>query len=80
MKEYTVYFIIKKHSHGYLNQQNIEAKNQKEAIKLVKEKVKKESDKNAFSCSCKAPIYGVNGLEYNGMYYMRFSESFNTLW
>lgn len=80
MKDYTVYFIIKKNNHGYMNQKTVVAKNQKEAIAAVKEKVKENTGRHAFQCSCKAPEKMECGLYYNGWVYTRYSELFNQLW
>ena len=80
MKDYTVYFIIKKDGHGYLNSETATAKNQKEAKKQVKELVYKNTGRTAFGCTCKAPIRVKSGMEFNGGVYTRYSEWFNTLW
>lgn len=80
MRDYTVYFIIKKNNHGYLNQQTIKAKNQREAIKAVKEKVLADTGKHAFSCTTQKPERASDGMRFNGMTYTRYSDLFNTLW
>lgn len=80
MKDYTVYFIIKKFNHGYLTQKTVSAKNMKVAIQIVKDTVKTETGRHAFTCTCKAPIKNKNGLEYNGKTYSKYSELFNQLW
>lgn len=80
MKSYTVYFIIKKFNHGYLNEETVEANNQKEAIKIVKENVKNRCNKYAFNCTCKKPIRTKDGMEMNGAVYTKYSELFNALW
>lgn len=79
-KSYRVYFIIKKNNHGYLNEKVITASNQKDAIKLVREKVREESGRNAFHCTCKAPKKVKDGMEFDGFIYKRYSELFNSLW
>ena len=80
MKDYTVYFIIKKKGHGYLHERTVKARNQKEAIKTVKEKVMEDCNRCAFSCTCKKPVRTENGMEMNGKIYTRYSELFNMLW
>ena len=77
---YTVYFIIKKNCHGYLNQMGVTAKNQKEAVALVRDSVRRDSGRNAFSATCKAPKKVSDGMLFNGMTYTRYSELFNMLW
>jgi hypothetical protein len=80
MKTYTVYFIIKKNNHGYLHEKTVEASNQKEAIKLVRDQVPEECGRNAFHCTCKKPIRTKDGMEMNGIIYTKYSEVFNMLW
>lgn len=80
MKDYTVYFIIKKDNHGYLNQQTVQARNRENAIKAVKAKVLRDSGRNAFNCTMQKPERVANGMRFNGMTYTGFSELFNRLW
>lgn len=80
MKRYTVYFIIKKNNHGYLNEKTVIAHNQKEAVKLVRESVKAESGRNAFKCTCKKPELVPSGMKYGGIVYTRYSPIFHSLW
>ena len=80
MKTYTVYFIIKKNNHGYLNEKTVEANSQKEAIKFVRNQVKDECGRNAFNCTCKKPIRTKDCVEMNGIIYTKCSELFNMLW
>ena len=80
MKDYTVYFIIKKDGHGYLNQAEVSAKNQAEAIASVRKSVRESSGRNAFSATCNAPVRVKDGMLFNGGTYTRYSELFNRLW
>lgn len=80
LKNYTVYFVIKKNNHGYLNQETVTAENQKQAIRMVKDSVYKNSGKNAFYCTCEEPEMTKAGLVFNGGTYTRYSDVFNQLW
>jgi hypothetical protein len=80
MKEYTIYFIIKKNGHGYMNQETVAAKNKAEAIRLVKANILENTGRNAFQCTTKQPVIRDGVLEYNGMLYTRYSDLFHTLW
>ena len=80
MNQYTVYFIVKKNNHGYLNQIEVTARNQREAIAIAQEQVKESSGRNAFGATCKAPKRVAGGMEFNGGTYTRYSELFHTLW
>ena len=80
MKDYTVYFIIKKDAHGYLNQETVTAQTQKEAIRQVKEKVKRNTGRTAFTCTCKPPKRVQAGMIYNNSLYTRYNETWNLLW
>lgn len=80
MKYYKVYYIIKKNGHGYLNETEVQAKNQKEAIAKVRADVRERTGRNAFSATCKAPAITKYGLYWNGGTYTRYSELFHMLW
>lgn len=76
-KEYTVYYILKMMHSGFLYHETVTAKNQKEAIRLVKEKVHNEKGKHAFRCSCKAPIFVDGQCLYNDMWYTRYRKYYH---
>lgn len=78
-KEYTVYYIIKSMGHGFLYHETVTAKNQKEAIRLVKEKVQNEKERHAFKCSCKAPIFVDGRCLYDGMWYTGYRKYYSFL-
>lgn len=80
MRDYTVYFIVKNDGHGYLNQAEVSANNQKEAVASVKKSVRENSGKCAFCATCKVPERVKGGMLFNGMIYTRYSELFNRLW
>lgn len=80
MKTYTVYYIIKQNRHGYLRNETVEANNQKEAIKAVREQVREKTGRNAFSATCKEPVKIERGLEFQGSIYTRYCEYDNSLW
>lgn len=80
MRQYIVYFILKKNSHGYLKQMEVTANNQREAIASVRKSVKESTGRNAFGATCKAPKGVPSGMEFNGMIYTRYSDLFHTLW
>ena len=80
MKDYTVYFIIKKEAHGFLNQETVKAQNQRDAIKLVKEKIRKNTGRTAFRCTCKAPVRTKDGMFYIDGTYTKYNETWNMLW
>lgn len=80
MKNYKVYYIIKKHGHGYLNETEVTARNQREAIREVRQSVRTNTGRNAFHCTTHPPIKVKRGVEYDGMIYSRYDELFHTLW
>ncbi len=80
MRDYTVYFIIKKHNHGYLNQETVMARNKKEAVKAVRELVKHNSGRNAFHATCNAPAITKAGCLFDGMTYQGYDPTFRMLW
>lgn len=80
MKKYNVYYIIKKNGHGYLRNMEVDAHNQKEAMQIVKEAVLRETGRNAFHKTCKAPVKTKYGMQYDGMTYTRYNEYTKSLW
>ena len=78
--DYTVYFIIKKNRHGYLNQHTVTAKNQREAIQKTRKHVKENSGRTAFNCTFEAPVKRKDGMSFGGKIYTRYSELFNMMW
>lgn len=80
MKDYTVYFIIKKDRHGYLNQETVKAHNKKEAVKMVRDMVKTNTGRNAFSATCNSPLVIQAGCLFNDMLYQKYDPTFHTLW
>lgn len=55
MKNYQVFYWIKKNNHEYLEYMFVTANNTKEACKLCKEQVRKQTGRNAFRPTTKAP-------------------------
>ncbi len=55
MKNYQVFYWIKKNRHEYLEHMFVMASNAKEACKICKEQVKEQSGRNAFRPTTKAP-------------------------
>lgn len=80
MKYYKVYFIIKENNHGYLNHFIVEANNQKEAFRIVKNVVKNETGKTAFHTTCEEPIENDYGLYFDGGTYTRYNKLLGRLW
>ena len=80
MKKYKVYYIIKKHGHGYLHETEKKKKNQREAVRKVRQTVRTNTGRNAFHCSVHSPVKMKYGLEYDGTVYTRYDELFHTLW
>ena len=80
MKDYTVYFIIKKDRHGYLNQETVKAHNKKEAVKMAREMVRANTGRNAFNATCNSPLVTRTGCLFNGMLYQKYDPTFHTLW
>ena len=80
MKTYKVFYMIKKDSHAYLHNMEIEAYNQKEAKVLVKKIVREKTNRHAFHVTCKEPIKTKYGLEWNGMTFTKYNELLNRLW
>ena len=80
MRDYTVYFIIKRNGHAYLHQMETVARNQREAISYVRKSVFEDTGRHAFHCTTKKPIKTEKGLEWDGMVYTNYSDTFNALW
>lgn len=57
MKQYTVWYIIKRNNRGYVHHSEVEASNQKEAMKLTEEDAKQRFDRHAFSKTTKEPVW-----------------------
>ena len=55
MKNYQVFYWIKKNSHEYLEHMFVSANNAKEACRICKEQVKEQTGRNAFRPTTKAP-------------------------
>lgn len=55
MKSYQVFYWIKMNRHEYLEHMFVPANNAKEACKLCKEQVMKQTGRNAFRPTTKAP-------------------------
>lgn len=55
MKNYQVFYWIKKDRHEYLEHMFVMANNAKEACRICKEQVFKQTGRNAFRPSIKAP-------------------------
>lgn len=55
MKNYQVFYWIKKNSHEYLEHMFVSANNAKEACKICKEHVKEQTGRNAFRPTTKVP-------------------------
>ena len=80
MRYYKVYFIIKENGHGYLNHFIVEANNQKEAFRIVKNVIKNETGKTAFHTTCEEPIKNNYGLYFDGRTYTKYNELLGRLW
>jgi len=79
MKKFTVYFILEKDNHGFMNQISGMAKTEAEAIA----KAKKEMLKNGhmiYHCSTNKPVKTSSGLEYNGTLYTKYDDCFHQLY
>ena len=63
MKSYQVFYWIKKNRKEYLEHMFVSANNAKEACQVCKEQVYKQTGRNAFRPSTKAP--DLTGLENN---------------
>lgn len=55
MKNYQVFYWIKKNNREYLNHMFVSADNAKEACKVCKQQVKEQTGRNAFRPTTKAP-------------------------
>lgn len=55
MKNYQVFYWIKKNHHEYLEHIFVSANNAKEACQICKERVKAQTGRNAFRPTTKAP-------------------------
>lgn len=55
MKNYQVFYWVKKNRHEYLEHMFVSANNAKEACKICKEEVLKQTGHNAFRPTTKAP-------------------------
>lgn len=55
MKNYQVFYWIKKNSHEYLEHMFVSANNAKDACRICKEQVKEQTGRNAFRPTTKAP-------------------------
>lgn len=55
MKSYQVFYWIKKNSHEYLDHMFVSANNAKDACRICKEQVKKQTGRNAFRPTTKVP-------------------------
>lgn len=55
MKNYQVFYWIKKTNREYLNHMFVSADNAKEAYKVCKQQVKEQTGRNAFRPTTKAP-------------------------
>ena len=55
MKSYQVFYWIKKNSHEYLEHMFVSANNAKDACRICKEQVKKQTGRNAFRPTIKVP-------------------------
>lgn len=81
MKKYTVHYVIKKNNTGYPRSMEIEAKNQREAMAAVKDKVYNQTGRNAFWTTCKAPQEEKGGLLWgDGRLCGRWNKWTGTLW
>lgn len=80
MKDYTIYFVIKRDGHAYLHQMETVANNQREAITYVRNAVREDTGRHAFHCTTKKPVKTERGLEWDGMIYTKYCDVFHTLW
>ena len=71
MKEYVVWYIVKKNGHGYLYKHRTKAKNKKEAFQSTREACERLHSAHAFGMSTNGPEFTTNGASYNGMIYTR---------
>lgn len=55
MKQYQVFYWLKMNNHEYLRHMFVTAPNAREACKVCKEEVKKQTGRNAFRPTTKAP-------------------------
>jgi hypothetical protein len=55
MKQYTVYYVIKMNSHSYTYSLDVSADTAKHAVANVKDYVWRETGRNAFTPTTKAP-------------------------
>ena len=80
MRNYTVYYCIKRDKHGYLRHHDVEAKNQREAIRQTQIYVKESTGRHAFWCTCKAPVETDKGLDLVGGVFTRWYKPWRQLW
>ncbi len=73
MKEYIVWYIVKKNGHGYLYKHYAQVRNRKEAFQATREACERLHSAHAFSMSTKGPELSAGGTNYNGMIYARAS-------
>lgn len=78
MKEYTVYFEIRRNRHGYLKQHTVDANNKKQAFELVEAYSQTTYKRHAFNKTTEPPQYENDGIFFNGMLWTRARG--NQLW
>ena len=67
LKQYKVWFVIKKNNHGYLKSMEVEASNQKQAKEIVDEEAARKYGAHAFWKTFKQPVERPDGsVEYDG--------------
>lgn len=71
MKEYQIYFVIKKDNCGYIKTMVVSARNKKEAFAAVEEASRKYYKRHAFYKTTTPPVEMENGVLYDGMLYTR---------
>ena len=81
MKEYTVWFIIKKEGHGWVKKFTTQAKNQKEAKEKALEYSLSKLDRYAFYRTCHAPVETDSGLHWHGAgVFTRYCDWMQRVW
>lgn len=83
MNNYKVWYIIKKNHHGYLYEMTVHANNKKDAFRMVRNAIYKETGKHAFRCTCTVPKklnYGLDGIVFDGESFPNYDPFTKELW